>query len=408
MRFLGNRKGFARNGVLAVAVAAVCGFGATAASAASSGQSGSLGAAVRSAAAQAVAQLGPSQELGAGQTGTRASVPWSEVGPGWTLAEYTTGTFQKARPVTLYLVDPRGGKYRLYQWPATKEPWQLVDWSGDKARALFLPTGAKAGTMDQLKLATGKMTSFRLPSSVGFVLGYSHPDGVNVLATHDGIARYNLNGKLQAQLIKGNKYDEAISAPNGKTEVVNGTTGVDLVSNTGGIIRSLSVPGVSRNSCTPVRWWNASVVLVSCLPRSSPAAQLWLVPVSGAAPTALTPVRNGKGPDLGDLDAWKFRSGLYLQAAGPCGNQFIGKQSASGKVTEINVPGSGGTNIVAATSGDSMLVKEVNGCLPSTALVWFKPATKAVTKVLPAPKSGYGVLEVVAYNRNGRQPSVLE
>lgn len=398
MRFLGNRKGVARNGMLAVALAAVCGFGASAAASAasSSGQSGSPGTAVRS-------------ELGAGQTGTRSAVPWRKVGPGWTLAEYMAGTFQRGRPVTLYLVDPKGGKYQMYRWPATKYPWQLIDWSGDKARALFVATNTKPGTMDQLQLATGKMTSFRLPSSVGSVLGYTHPDGVNLLATHDGIARYNLKGKLQAQLIKGNKYDEAISAPNGKTEVVNGTTGVDLLSNTGGVVRSLTVPSITRNSCTPVRWWSASVVLVSCLPKSTPVAQLWLVPVSGAAPTALTPVRNGKGPDLGDLDAWKFKTGLYLEAAGPCGNQFIGKQAASGKVTEINVPGSDGTNIVTATSGNTMQVAEINGCNPGTALVWFNPATKAVTKVLPVPKNGYGVYgSVVAYNRNGREPSVLE
>jgi hypothetical protein len=99
---------------------------------------------------------------------------------------------------------------------------------------------------------------------------------------------------------------------------------------------------------------------------------------------------------------------LYLQAAGPCGNQFIGKQAASGKVTELTVPHSPGTNVVTATSGSTMLVDEINGCTPSSALAWFNPATKSVTKVLPAPKSGYGVLGVVAYNRNGRQPSVLK
>jgi len=409
MRFLGKGNGFALNGMLAVAVAAVCGFGATAAaSAASAGHSGSFGATVRSAVAEAAARLSTSRELGAGQTGSRSAVPWKKVGPGWTLAEYTTGTFKKAEPVTLYLVDPQGGKYRMYRWAATKEPWQLIDWSGDKTRALLAPTGGKAETYDQLQLATGKLTSFRLPSSVGFVLGYTHPDGVNVLATHDGIARYSLTGKLQVQLIKGRTYDEAISAPNGETEVVNGTTGVDLVSNAGGVIRSLRVPGVTRNSCTPVRWWSTSDVLASCLPRNGAASQLWLVPVSGAAPKALTPVRNGKGPDLGDLDAWKFKSGLYLQAAGPCGNQFIGKQAASGKVTVVTVPGSPSTNIVTATSGSTMLIREVNGCLPSSALVWFNPATKAVTKVLPAPKNGDGVLGVVAYNQNGKQPSVLE
>jgi hypothetical protein len=34
----------------------------------------------------------PSQRPAAGPVGDRASVPWGEVGPGWALAEYTTGT----------------------------------------------------------------------------------------------------------------------------------------------------------------------------------------------------------------------------------------------------------------------------------------------------------------------------
>ena len=40
-----------------------------------------------------------------------------------------------AAPV-LYLIDPQGGRYQLYRWPITRNPPSLVDWSGDKARAL--------------------------------------------------------------------------------------------------------------------------------------------------------------------------------------------------------------------------------------------------------------------------------
>src|ERR1700677_5148169 len=34
----------------------------------------------------------------------RADVPWSKVGPGWVLAEYTNGAAGKVAPVTLYLI----------------------------------------------------------------------------------------------------------------------------------------------------------------------------------------------------------------------------------------------------------------------------------------------------------------
>lgn len=381
------------SGTLAVAVATVCGLGATAAASAASTH-GSRGATVQSA-------------LAAGQTGSRSAVPWSKVGPGWTLSEYATGTFQKAGPVTLYLLDPQGGKYQLYQWPATKIPWQLIDWSGDKSRALFEQYGGKHTVMHQLTLATGKLTTFRLPAAVGFVIGYTHPTGQNILVSQDGVARYNLSGAFQVQLVKGRQFDEAMSAPDGATELTNGPTGPEVLNNTGGVVRRLHVPGITKDGgCEPVRWWTSTVALVSCLPPGSASPQLWLVPVSGATPTALTPVRTG-GPDLGDVDAWHFASGLYVQALGACGTQFIGKQAANGKVTAVNVPHSPGNNVVVATAGNRMLVREFTACNPASSLVWFNPATRAVSGALTAPKGGNGALYVVAYNENGEEPTFL-
>lgn len=400
-----RRPGLARDSALALAIAVACATGtAAAASAAPVRAAGQL---ARTDSTEPAGSTG----LAAGQTGPRSTIPWAKVGPGWTLTEYTQGTYQKPRPVTLYLVDPLGGKYEIYQWPATSTPLRLIAWSGDKTRALFSPVTGKRVRLEQLVLATGKMTSFGLPASVGSVFGYTDPDGDNILVSHDGIERYDLVGKLQVQLIKGSQFYQAISAANGQTEVVNAPAGIDVVSNAGGVISRLRVPAVNKSGgCSPVRWWSATVVLARCgVNGVTDGSRLWLVPVSGDAPTALTAVRDGSGIDLGDMDAWKFRSGLYLQAAGACGSQFIGKQAASGAVAVINPPDSDGTNIVTATAGSRMLVLEVfDGCFPRSALVWFNPATGSATKVIPAPKDGYGVLDVVAYNQNGQEPSGLE
>jgi hypothetical protein len=124
--------------------------------------------------------------LGAGQTGTLAQVPWGQIGPGWALAEFTTGSNQVAGPVTLYMVDPEGGIYQLYSWPATTQPWVLMAWSGDKTRALFQEVGTTQPTLHQLTIATGQMSTFTLPSSVNQVLGYTSPDGENILVAQDG------------------------------------------------------------------------------------------------------------------------------------------------------------------------------------------------------------------------------
>jgi hypothetical protein len=334
--------------------------------------------------------------------GTLAQVPWAEIGPGWALAEYTTGSSQVAGPVTLYLVDPQGGTYKLYSWPATTEPWVLMAWSGDETRALLEEVGTSQPTLHQLTTATGQVTTFTLPPAVTQVLGYTSPDGENILVQQDGVVRYNLAGVLQARLSDGPEDASAVSSPDGLTEVVSGITGVDLVSNAGGVVRFLGIPGGPSvaGDCTPVRWWNAADVLVSCTPRGAMGPQLWLVPVSGAMPTALTPVRTD-GPDFGDMDGWQLPTGLYLEAETGCGPPFIAEQLAGGTVQAV--PG-GSASLVVATSGDLMLVQQ-SGCVPGSSLAWFNPATSAKQPVLTALANSTGVIAAIPYNGDGEQHS---
>jgi len=157
-------------------------------------------------------------ELGAGQTGTRARVPWGLVGPGWSLALYSArqggeGVKPKAGPSTLYLVDPAGGRYRLLTWAAhsPQTSWYLQGWSGDMRRAMFVPESQLYNTyvrqhVYQLQLRTGTVSGFTLPAHVSSV-GYTRPDGLNILARKSSpsgntvtLQRYNLTGKLQATL----------------------------------------------------------------------------------------------------------------------------------------------------------------------------------------------------------------
>lgn len=411
MRISANGRGGRRVTVttlLALATAVACGVGATAAASASTARSQqSFGAAARSITTTAAENLAM---LPAGRTGARSQIPWRIVGPGWSLVEYTSGSAKTAGPVWLFLVDPAGGRYQVYRWAATKTPWQLIDWSGDKARALLQEQGGNRPALHQLVLASGKVTTFRLPSASDFVLGYTRPDGANLLVSADGIIRANLAGIQQARLIRGTGYSAALSAPDGKTEVVNGPAGVDLVWNGGGLVRRLPVPGASAKlgGCTPVRWWTSTTALVTCIANTAIAGpRLWLVPVSGSAPAALTPARNGKDGDYGDTGAWRFGKSLYVQALGACGVRYIGKQLAGGKVVPVNVPGSAGNNVVVATAGSRMLVQEFSECSPSSSVVWFNPQTRATQDVLIAPERSAGVVSVVAYNRNGEQPSDL-
>jgi hypothetical protein len=379
--------------VVSLVVAAALSAGISATAFASAGPNAAKAPAARSA----------RRMLAAGQVGTRSQVPWRKVGAGWALAQYTQGTITAAKPMKLYLIDPSGGKYLLYTWRASRNPWGLIGWSVDKTRALLGQGSTGSQTVRQLVLATGRfMQPFRLPAKVA-AIGYTSPDGKNILAIDDGLVRYNLRGKFQARLIKGNQHDVALSAPNGISYLVSSGKGVDLVSDRGGIIRSLPVPGTDAKlgGCTPVRWWTPSTALVTCTPKSD-AVRLWLVPVSGAAPRPLQ--RRLKKPNLGYLDAWRLQSGLYLLAG--CGSchvaflAYIAKLAANGTVKPLEVPGNANSNFVVTTAGTRMLVWEESDCCgQDSPLVWFNPGTGAVQTVLSARQDEQGVIFVVPYDR---------
>ncbi|MHB1596449.1 MAG: hypothetical protein ACYCU3_20015, partial [Streptosporangiaceae bacterium] len=346
--------------------------------------------------------------LAAGRVGPRSAVPWSLVGPGWVLADYTRtqlprGVPVPARPVTLFLVDPRGGRYTMYRWPGTSRAasYALLDWSGDRTRALFWARGpaTRRTVLHQLQLATGAMTRFTLPAGTSPV-GYTRPDGTNLLAigTDHGrtvVQRYDLTGALAATLATGSSV---AGSPDGDILAVGTGTGIGVVSNAGGRTRRLRIPGMTaRSGCHPVRWWDASTVLAGCGPMGSSAQQLWLVPIGGAAPTALTPVR-ATGPDYGDGDAWRLASGLYLQAAGAGCGTFLARQAADGSATPVaGLAVAGGVDVVLAVAGHRMLIRAGVGCPPSGSLIWLNPATGTGRNLLAAPPGAFGVTEAVAY-----------
>jgi hypothetical protein len=362
--------------------------------------------------ALAVGTVGLAAASGAATTGAGVGVPWSKVGPGWELAEYsagrppgdTAGGAVKAHLVTLYLISPAGVRYPMHTWAADGTVPYLIAWSGDKTRALLGLTGSK---YEQLTLATGKITAGQLPGRAE-PDGYTLPDGLNILGRTEGstvtapstIARYSLAGQLLKVLTGGVNEGTAVYAANGTVLAVSGSKGLELVSNVGGVIRSLPVPGVnSVLGCAPTRWWNSATVLATCGASDSNAPRLWLVPISGKRPTALTPQRGGASPDLGDIGAWQLASGTYLQALGACGSLQIFRQAANGSITPV-VPAhtAGQDNRIVTALGARLLLDAQTGCPGSESLLWYNPATKAEQWLLRPPADVAGVIGVLAYN----------
>lgn len=360
----------------------------------------------------AAAQPASSRQAGArkaaaGQASASSSaVPWAAVGPGWVLDTYSAGTKARPAPTTLYLVSPAGAKYPLHSWPASKTPVPtLVAWAGDKTQALFemhsadgLPDG-----YGELSLTTGAMTRMAFASASTTPIGYTLPAGTQLLgitqnAQSTTIARYTRAGVLVKTLVTVGQALGASYSPDGTELAVAGQGGLLLVSNAGGVPRKLPVPGAgARTLCQPARWWNATTILASC-------GRLWLVSVSGGAPSALTPVRDpGKPPnDYGDIDAWRLPSGLYLQSLGACGTLELNKQAANGSVSRVTVPGMTDSPVVVTASGAQLLVGQL-GCGGSGGqLAWYNPATHAEHWVF---KTGAGP-SAVAYESpsNGNIP----
>jgi hypothetical protein len=327
------------------------------------------------------AVAGVGDELTAAHVGTASAVPWRRVGPGWELTEIWRGftgeghPLRKA-PVSLDLVDPAGGRYVMHRWPATKNPPALLDWSGDKARAL-LSTGGRG--LEQIQLTSGGISRFQVPAGV-HVIGYTRPGGLALLGWRQAggrerLARYTWTGRLERVLAAGASDGSAVYSPSGSTLAAAGRTGVQLVSNAGGVIRTLAVPRTGAAGCYPARWWNTGTILASCLAGNSGRGRLWLVPASGARPTPLTPQRGTHSRDFGDLDAWRLRSGLYLQSLGACGTLQVFRQAANGSVRLVTVPHTAGNNQVVTASGSRLLIQAPDGCGAGDSLLWFNPAS---------------------------------
>jgi hypothetical protein len=152
------------------------------------------------------------------------------------------------------------------------------------------------------------------------------------------------------------------------------------------------------NTCGPVRWWNGGTILASCSPPGSGVPRLWLVPVSGAHPKALTPPRNpARSGDLGDLDAWQLSSGLYLQAAGPCGVLHIYRQARGGSIKLVTVPHTNGDNRVLTARGSRLLIQAPADCTGSNSLLWYDPGKRAEQWLVRAPGDVIGIASAVPF-----------
>jgi hypothetical protein len=368
------------------------------------------------------------QMLAAGKTGPRTAVPWSLVGPGWALAEFSPGQpGSGGGPVSTFLVDPQGGRYTIAAWPASTAT-TLVAWSGNTKTALFAAANGAGASYSLLNVRTGTTTQLSLPAGVALA-GFTRPDGLNLLAVQQGPARYkleryDLQGGYKATLATMARRASqppwtgtcasgcgALSSPDGDTAVW-GIAGdeMQLADNAGGIIRRLHVPHSGNPpSCTPISWWDSATVLASCTaPGQQPGeTRLWLVPVNGSTPTPET-LASGSGSGAGlYTGAWQAGGQVYVTAtsssqcpsaaSGP-GGLGIFRLASSGSDSTISVPGSTSYhNAILGSSGGRLLVLAQTSCPGTSVLEWFNPSSGSTQPLLPATSGQAGVVAAVGY-----------
>ncbi|MGA8547412.1 MAG: hypothetical protein WB785_19440 [Mycobacterium sp.] len=352
-----------------------------------------------------------------------ATIPWSQVGPGWMLATWSlvsgdrpgaplppgSPTYETAT-TTLYLVDPVGGRYPITTFPppGPRANPELVDWSGDGSHALFDAKYATPSAAIMVDLHTGTQTTLPVHGSPR----YSRPNGkALLLSTPPGpgprlatLDRVDLAGNHQLTYPTdklGSPFNgDYLSTPDGTRLVLGTSAGLALMGNDGTPGSTLSIPG--QTNCRPLRWWDeksAATVLTAC---DAPgfASRLWLAPIDGSPATALTAVNDGqKGPDLRDASAWQLPAGTFVQAEGACGYQYLAKLNADGTTSAISVSGvePGRSVIVAGVNGGDLDLRATASCGGGQSLFDYNPASNISTVLLGPPLNGGGVTEAVPY-----------
>ena len=138
----------------------------------------------------------PPPWVGPGQQAPSSQIPWSRVGPGWTLA---IASSQAASSATLFVVDPAGGRYRVTS--SVPLDGSIAGWSGDKTSALIVASvGGATTAVIEVDLKSGKIHRFLdYPSDIdSFTYSLSSPPALlEVVSKASGqyaLRRANLDG----------------------------------------------------------------------------------------------------------------------------------------------------------------------------------------------------------------------
>ena len=328
-----------------------------------------------------------------------SKIPWSKVGPGWTLAIWNPTVPTGNHPITtsneLLLVDPVGQAYVEDDFPGGADNLPTIaDWSGNRHNALILETaqsGTKwtttvldvdlvdGSTVSRFDVPTLQSIAFTRPSGAGFLIQASRGQNSSV------IARTNVDG--QVEMTFGEGTGPSLYSPDGTQLLMEASGGLNIVSNVGAPVAHLPVKG--QLSCSPLSWWGPGQVLASCNDKT--ALDDYIVSLSGAAPVLL-------GPDVspGMYDEVTNVGGSVFANMGACSAILLVKL-VKGQWKFFSIPGTveGSSQVIVGTYGNDVEVNATSSCgsrqQQQPSLFWYDPVTNTSSLFFGSTHGG-GVL----------------
>lgn len=339
-----------------------------------------------------------------GEVGQRTDVPWRSVGRGWTVAEWGS---RNSTAVTVYLVNPVGGRYTI----ATLPSYLPSEWSSDVRDVLLTDHGG--GTTERLDMVTGTVTSIPVRRNL-FVAGVLPGRAFGVLAFTSGTrgrpARFGILGpqgtivtRFPTNAAGAGSFNvdaETISTSAGEM-VLGGTTGIALLTATGQVTRVLAPPPGST-TCQPQRLWSTTVLVASCSNRHDYTGA-YLMPLDGGPPTRLS---LGAAPAgyFGVANAWTMTGHTLATLATGCGPPGVELVRSDGTHAEFGLPRATGTYgvVVPEQAYDTTIIATTtgaNGCSGDRgpSLMRFDIRTHETAVLLGPGLTGGAVGESVAW-----------
>ena len=356
---------------------------------------------------------GPGKPLQHGEVGPRTDVPWRSVGRGWTIAEWGNSN---SSAVTVYLVNPVGGRYAIAKLPSYLPPV----WSSDVRDVLLTENGG--GITEHLDMVTGTLTSIPIRKNV-FVAGVLPGHAFGVLAFMPGahgtpptfgilgprgtiVTRFPTSapgaGSFSNDIQFGTDTD-TISTATGEM-VLGGTTGIALVTATGHVTRVLAPPAGST-TCQPYRLWSPTVLVASCSNHHR-ITGAYLMPLDGSQPNRLSLAAAPAGY-FGVANAWAMTGHTLVTLGTGCGPPGVELVRTDGTHAQFGLPRAKGTygvvvpeqaydtTIIAMTTGANQCVGDKG---PS--LVSIDIRTQKTTVLLGPGLTGGTIEEVAAWPGN--------